>query len=326
MSYYDMPITELETYLPDRDEPPDFDDFWHLTLEQARQHPLDAQFTPVTDSGLVTVAAYDVSFSGYGGQRIKGWFLVPAGAHERLPAVVVYLGYGGGRSLPLNWLVWPNAGYACLVMDTRGQGSVWSTGDTPDLPDGANPSYPGFLTQGILDPKTYYYRRLFTDAVRAVAVVRGHDAVDAARVAVTGASQGGGLAQAVAGLVGTDISACLPDVPFLTHFHRALGLAGEIGSYQEIVRYLRVHRDQEETVFRTLSYFDGLNFAARIKCPCLYSVALMDLNCPPSTVMGAYNHISAAKQIEIYRYNMHEGGQSFQQIEQMRFLRDLWGD
>ena len=54
-------------------------------------------------------------------------------------------------------------------MDTRGQGSAWSKGDTPDPEsDGGNPQYPGFMTRGVLDPKTYYYRRVFTDAVRAV--------------------------------------------------------------------------------------------------------------------------------------------------------------
>ena len=112
--------------------------------------------------------------------------------------MVEFIGYGGGRGYPISWLWASTAGYAHLVMDTRGQGSGWQHGDTPDLPvDGANPSVPGFMTQGILDPKTYYYRRLFTDAVRAVEAARSHPAVDATRVAVTGGSQGGGTALAV---------------------------------------------------------------------------------------------------------------------------------
>ena len=57
------------------------------------------------------------------------------------------------------------------------------------------------MTQGILDPATYYYRRVFTDAVRAVEAARTLDAVDAARVGVAGGSQGGGISLAVAGLV-----------------------------------------------------------------------------------------------------------------------------
>ena len=88
-----------------------------------------------------------------------------------------------------------SAGYAHFVMDTRGQGSAWSKGDTPDPEsDGGNPQYPGFMTRGVLDPKTYYYRRVFTDAVRAVEAAMGHEWVDEMRVAVTGGSQGGGIA------------------------------------------------------------------------------------------------------------------------------------
>ncbi|GAA3114041.1 hypothetical protein GCM10017600_59460 [Streptosporangium carneum] len=41
----------------------------------------------------------------------------------------------------------------------------------------------------MLDPGGHYYRRVFTDAVRAVGVARGHPAVDPGRVAVHGMSQ-----------------------------------------------------------------------------------------------------------------------------------------
>ena len=57
------------------------------------------------------------------------------------------------------------------------------------------------MTRGIEDPDTYYYRRLMTDAVRAVEAVRSLPAVAVDSVAVQGVSQGGGLALAVAGLV-----------------------------------------------------------------------------------------------------------------------------
>jgi cephalosporin-C deacetylase len=32
---FDKPLEELETYLPDRKEPPDFDAFWEATLSEA---------------------------------------------------------------------------------------------------------------------------------------------------------------------------------------------------------------------------------------------------------------------------------------------------
>ena len=104
--------------------------------------------------------------------------------------MVEYIGYGGGRGFPTDWLLWSSAGYAHLVMDTRGQGSAWRNGDTPDAaPDGGNAHFPGFMTQGVLDPKTYYYRRVFVDGVRAVEAARSHPAIDAARIALTGAAR-----------------------------------------------------------------------------------------------------------------------------------------
>ncbi len=322
MPLFDLPLQQLEAYRPDRDEPADFDAFWQATLAQTRQYPLAARFEPV-DTHLKTVEAYDVTFAGYGGQPIKGWFLLPVHRKEPLPCVVQFIGYGGGRGFPVHWLWASAAGYAHLVMDTRGQGSTWLNGDTPDLPvDGANPSIPGFMTQGILDPKTYYYRRLFTDAVRAVETARSHAAVDATRIAVTGGSQGGGVTLAVAGLV-PDLAAVLPDVPFLCHYRRATELVGTY-PYVEISNFCKIHRDKIDTVFQTLSYFDGLNFAARATAPALFSVGLMDDICPPSTVYAAYNHYAGAKSIRTYAYNNHEGGDIYQMVAKIEYLANLW--
>lgn len=322
MPYFDMSLDRLQEYKPERHEPADFDAFWQKTLDEARQHPLDAQFSPV-DYHLTTVETFDVTFAGYGGQPVKGWFIKPAHATSPLPCVVEFMGYGGGRGFPFDWLLWPTAGYATLIMDTRGQGSAWRHGDTPDLPDGANPFHPGFMTQGILDPHTYYYRRVFTDAVRAVEAALQHPNVDASRLAVTGGSQGGGISIAVTGLMVDQVQVSMPDVPFLCHFERALGLTGK-DPYEEIIRYLKIQREKETIVYRTLTYFDGMHFAARTRAQSLYSTALMDEICPPSTVFAAYNHVPAPKDIRVYRFNNHEGGSSHHLLEKMRFLNTLW--
>ena len=323
MAFFDLSFDELQRYLPPREEPPDFDAFWQATLEEARMYPLDVRFEPY-DAGLTTVETFDVTFRGYGGQPIKGWLLLPRHTSHPLPAVVEYIGYGGGRGFPTDWLLWSAAGYAHLVMDTRGQGSAWLKGDTPDPePEGSNPHHPGFMTRGIASPYTYYYRRVFTDAVRAIEAARAHPAIDAGRIAVTGGSQGGGIALAVAGLV-HDIRATMPDVPFLCHYRRATEIT-DTNPYYEIARYCKVHRDRVEAVFQTLSYFDGVNFAARAQAPALFSVGLMDDVCPPSTVYAAYNHYDGPKQIRVYRYNQHEGGGTFQNQEKIRFLRTVLG-
>ncbi|MGZ8502486.1 MAG: acetylxylan esterase, partial [Candidatus Limnocylindrales bacterium] len=217
-------------------------------------------------------------------------------------------------------ILWAAAGYAHFVMDTRGQGSEWSVGDTPDPDPTGAPAQPGSMTRGILDPQTYYYRRVFTDAVRAVEAARSHESVDAGRVAVTGGSQGGGISLAVAGLVG-DLAAVAPDVPFLCDFPRAITFA-DSEPYGEIVRYLKVHRDHVEAVQQTLAYFDGAILGRRASAPALFSVGLMDETCPPSTVYAAFNHYAGPKEIREYPFNDHEGGQGFHDIAKMRWLAD----
>jgi cephalosporin-C deacetylase len=321
MAYYDLPLNELEHYKPAREEPADFDSFWNQSLAETRAIALQPKFEAY-DAGLSLMEVFDLTFQGYGGQSIKGWFIVPAHVSGPLPCVVEYIGYGGGRDFPTSWLLYPAAGYATLVMDTRGQGSTWSQGDTPDMePEGSNPQHPGFMTRGILDPKTYYYRRVFCDAVRAVETARTHPLVDPDRIIVTGGSQGGGIALAVAGL-DRSIKACLPDVPFLCHFRRAVTLV-DSDPYAEIVRFGKAQRGKVDRVWQTLAYFDGMNFASRASAPALFSVGLMDDICPPSTVFAAFNHYAGKKEIKVYEFNQHDGGGEHHQQEKLRFIREI---
>lgn len=323
MPRFDLSLAELQDYRPEVSEPSDFDDFWSATLAGSREAGGEVTVSAASEL-YATVDVHDVTFPGYSGDPVKAWLILPAHREGPLPAVVEFVGYGGGRGLPTERLAWATAGYASFVMDTRGQGSVWgSGGETPD-PHGSGPAVPGFMTRGIESPETYYYRRVFTDAVRAVDAVRSLPEIDASRVSVTGGSQGGGIAIAAAGL-SDGLVAAMPDVPFLCHFERAIGFTGS-DPYQEVVRWLAVHRGAEARVFETLSYFDGVNFARRADAATLFSVGLLDPVCPPSTVYAAFNAYGGAhKEMSVFPFNEHEGGQGYQWEAQAGFLRRVLG-
>lgn len=319
MALFDLPPDQLRAHRSASKEPADFDRFWADTLAEARLHDLDARFERVP-TGLATVETYDVTFSGFGGHRIKGWFTLPAGTTRPLPLLTQFIGYGGGRGLPYAHLLWASAGFAHFVMDNRGQSASWSSGDTAD-PVGGAPASPGFLTRGIQDPLDFYYRRLFTDAVRAVEAARSHPLADASRTAALGISQGGGITLAVGGLV-PDLAVIGPDVPFLCDFPRAVTLT-DAYPYREVGDYLAAHRGAKARALETLSYFDGVHFAARGRAPALFSTSLEDQVCPPSTVFAAFNAYACDdKQIEIYEFNGHEGGDAYQQSLQLEWLRE----
>jgi cephalosporin-C deacetylase len=320
--FTDMPEKELRVYRSEQREPEDFDEFWRETLAQARAYDGPVSVTEVV-TGLRTLEIYDVAFPGFGGEPVRAWLRVPRGARGPLPAVVEYIGYGGGRGHALENLLWASAGFAHFQMDTRGQGSGWSRGATPDS-SAAGPQGPGMMTRGIEDPATYYYRRLFTDAVRAVDAARTLPVVDASRVSVYGVSQGGGTAIATAALV-PDLTAAVAYVPFLCDFPRATVIT-DAKPFREIGDYLAVHRGKADLVHRTLSYFDGVNFARRAAVPARFSAALMDEVVPPSTVFAAYNEYAGPKEIGVWRYNGHEGGQIDDDEAAIAFLRGHVGD
>ncbi|MET4781132.1 acetylxylan esterase [Glaciihabitans sp. UYNi722] len=323
MAFFDLPLAELRQYSPVLAVPDDLDAFWENTLAETRAFDLDPTFEPV-DNGYTLVDSYDVTFSGFGGQRVKGWLHVPAGASGPLPVVVEYVGYSGGRGLAHTRVTYALAGYAHFVMDSRGQGWGWAASDTPDgVVESGLAAAPGVMTRGILDPNTYYYRRMYSDAVRAVEAAKAFPAVDADRVVVAGVSQGGGITIAVSSLV-EGLTGALVDVPFLCHFERAITLTNN-DPYQEIVRYLRRNRPNAEQAYRTLSYFDGAVLAARSTAPALFSTALMDQTCPPSTVFAAYNRYGGEKSIAVYPFNEHEGGQEHHEVERLAWLRELLG-
>jgi cephalosporin-C deacetylase len=322
MPMFDLPPERLRRHVTALADPPDLDAFWAETLAE-NSHAVDASFQRAP-SILTTIETLDTTFRGYRGDEIRGWLHLPANRTAgELPCVVEYLGYGGGRGYPHQHVLWAAAGFAHFVMDTRGQGSAWSTGHTSD-PNTGESAYPGFLTRGILSRNDYYYRRLYVDAARAVDAARSHPSVDPEKVAVAGISQGGGLSLAVAALR-DDIAAALPEVPFLSDMRRATELV-DTSPYNEVSHYLKVHRERIEEVFQTLAYFDVALLAQRATAPALFSVGMMDTICPPSTVLAAYNAYRGPKQIAEYAYNEHDGGGELHEVLKVGWLRSLFDD
>ncbi len=311
---------ELEKLQVPLTKKPDFKEFWDATLKKY----LSNNTEPILkdhQNPLSLVHVSDVTVPGFNQDPIRGWFLQPRDSSELTPCIVMYDGYGGGRGLPHEWLFWVNVGYRVLVMDTRGQGGGFRISDTPDGNYSRHPQTPGFMTQGILNKDDYYYRRVFVDAVAFVEAAKKLPGVNPDRIVVAGGSQGGGIALAAASLA-DGIFAAMPDVPFLCNYKRATEIVDTF-PYHEITLYCRVHRNDVEQVFTTLSYFDCMNLVTMATCPALVSIGMHDPVCPPDTIFAMRNHYAGKIDTQIYEFNTHEGGSVEHQLVQADWLKKL---
>ncbi|CAN5433814.1 cephalosporin-C deacetylase [soil metagenome] len=297
MPSIDMPLEQLRQYKPSLYREEDFESFWQGTINEALKQPLHAELVPFS-LPTKNLECYAVRYEGFGGGRIAGWYMRPS-QRGKFPGVCMYHGYSGRGARPMDMIALASQGICVLSMDCRGQNG--QSQDTAVVPEG---QHSGWMTKGIRDPKAYYYRYVYADAVRALELLAGREEVDPTRLAITGGSQGGALTLAVAALSDRPVLA-LPDIPFLCDFRRAVAITGN-GPYPEIAAFIKSHPHIYEQAFRTLSYFDCMNLAPKIQCRTVICNCLWDDICPPSTIFAAYHHMTCPKSIEIYPYHKHE--------------------
>jgi cephalosporin-C deacetylase len=298
MPSIDMPLDALHRYKPSLYREDDFESYWRSTVAKAIGQPLNAELVPY-NLPVRGMACYAVRFDGFEGGRIAGWYVRPEGA-AKVPGLVHYHGYSGRGARPLDLLAIASQGIAVLSMDCRGQNG--QSQDTLVTPEG---QHSGWMTKGVRDPQTYYYRYAYADALRALELLARRSEVDGDRLAITGASQGGGLTLAVAALTERPLALAMADIPFLCDFRRAIEITS-IGPYPEITAFLRAFPALRERVIRTLSYCDCMNLAGWIRCRTIVCNCLCDDVCPPSTIFAAYHHMQCEKSMEVYPYHKHE--------------------
>jgi cephalosporin-C deacetylase len=308
MPQFDLPLAELESYRAEGSAPAGLEQFWDEAIAEARalaHPPARVPYRPEVYGSSLLVE--DMTFTGADGDPIRAWFLAPRSAEPgSLACRVTYVGYGGGRGLPLDHTAYAAAGHAVLVMDSRAQGGEWAMGATGDPGAGSSAAeHPGVMTRGIADPRSYYYRRLYVDAVRALDTAAEHPLVDPSRLGVGGHSQGGGLSLAVAALVPDRVRVCHAGMPFLCGIRRSLRVAGA-APYTEIVEYLRLQPQLAEQALATLDHIDCAYLAPRVRARALVSVGLMDSICPPSGVFAAYNALGGPKEIAVFPWSGHD--------------------
>lgn len=305
MPAFDLPLDELRTYAGRNPRPDDHDAYWAEALAElaAAMPDADVVLDPVEHVAPYADCA-DLWFTGVRGARVYAKYLRPRGVTEPHPAVVVFHGYSGRSPDWFALLPYVAQGFSVAALDVRGQG-----GRSQDVGGALGNTLEGHIVRGLGDdPRNLAFRHVYLDTVQLARTVMDLPEVDATRVGVTGASQGGALTIACAALE-PRVRAAAPVYPFLSDFRRVWEMDLAADAYAELRSWLRrfdpTHADIERT-WRTLGYVDVQHLAPRIEATVLMLTGLMDQICPPSTQFAAFNKIRAPKQMVLYPDFEHE--------------------
>jgi len=291
--------------------PADFDAFWDEIMAAAERIPLNPSTAPVPLRSTSTVDVFEIGYDSLDNVRVAGWYCAPKQAHlaPPYPGLLIVPGYIAEPTLPKSWA---QLGYATVGVAPRGK--LRSNRQY-------NPGYPGLLIDNIVDRNTYAYRGFYVDAARAVDFLFTRPEVDRARIGVHGSSQGGALTITTAALRPDAIRCGAAGAPYLCGFMDAAALTHSY-PYEEINEYLRRYPDREPAVRETLNYFDGINFAPRIRCPMQVNLGLQDDVCPPETGFAMYDALTGPKTLHTYDGCGHDAGAYWEAARVEAFLAE----
>ena len=264
-----------------------FDEFWERSIAELKSVPPEFKTIERSKMSDGDIRVFEVSMRSHNQVRVRGWLEVPSKASKPLPVVIRVPGYGQSMKP-----VGKCDDMVVFSFNPRGHGN--SQQDISGQPD-------NFWIRGLDAPQTYYYRGSYLDCIRAVDYIASRTDVDQAKIAVWGGSQGGGFAFATAAL-DSRVDHCVADIPFLCDWTNYFRLT----HWPEMDTWIADQpRRSWESTLRTLSYFDTMNLADRIRCPTIMSVGLQDSVCPPTTCFNTFNRIPGEKQYRIYPNKRH---------------------
>ncbi len=236
------------------------------------------------------IKTYEFEADNISGNPAKGYCALPAGAKPKsLPALLFTHGAGFRGSDFAKACAGAKHGFLTMDINAHGLGKFDSPDCKEEFVEEITNKYGRIYRKGRFDKNTVYLAEMYLRHRRALDVLCSMPEWDGRTLIVRGASQGGCLALACAGL-DERVTAICAGIPANCDTNHEFPLR----------KWFLDPGDSEEDIARireAIRYVSMANFAKDINAEAYFTVAWLDTSCPPSTVYAAYNAYAGPKRI-----------------------------
>jgi cephalosporin-C deacetylase-like acetyl esterase len=276
-------------------KPADFDAFWQNAKKELAAIAPNFKMIEKPELAHGTIdKVYLIEMQSLGNVTIRGYLSLPNDRkpNQKLPISVYLPGYGA-QAYPQQAL----SAMAFLSLSVRGQ---------PLSDDVIKPGREDYITTDIADKNKYILRGVLMDCVRTIDFVCSRPELDLTGVYVTGASMGGYLALALAGIDGR-VNLASANNPVFSDF-RSLAVTSSSFPMSEIKFFSRKNSVKMDALLNNLDYYDLQNFTGNIRVSTVTAIGLLDDIAPPAAQFQMFNNIAPNKKILVYPYLAHDVG------------------
>ena len=279
-------MVEPEKLAPTMDEPADFDEFWNGVKAELTKTPVKVLDKKTIKHAKLQI--YDIKVACAGDKPVSGYLAMPKNAKPKsCPAYVSFHGAGVGSAYIAHSL----AASGVITFDINAHGI--ENGNPRAYYDKLKNEYylpkgkAGYPHWGKEDRNSFYFKGMFMRVMRALEYVKSLPEWDGKHLIVSGSSQGGAQVL-VACAMDKDITLARCEVPAMCDHSGCI--AGHVSGWPKLYNCKKGKVDNPKAQ-KCGSYYDGVFFAKRIKCPIYFSTGGWDFTCPPTSVYRAYNNI-----------------------------------
>jgi cephalosporin-C deacetylase-like acetyl esterase len=265
--------------MPVSKAPADFEEFWAKQLKELAAVKVDSDLDYVSTKCTPLVNVFRVNLGFIDNRRVHGWLGVPKNNPGPFPVILTLPHAGVYR---IDEPDYENTKLGALTLHITIHDIV------PDAPhvlyEKAEKKLRDYRVKGWEDPEKTYFRYAVLAGVRALDYMTSRKDFNGTEVAVTGISQGGGLALILSGL-DPRVTLLAPNIAGMCELDARAH--GRIDGWPHWLA--SAPDDLKAKIQRTAGYYDAVHFAKKFKGKSLHGVGFLDVACPPSTVYAAFN-------------------------------------